>query len=195
VDFVQTIREQYCSVETGIEGAYLIDLASLHFHPAQRFVPDTARLFFGLIKGIVSNLALQIQLRLLETDKRRGHPGMNYFVAFRCEPHHSPRVVSFHLLLTFEQLLSVPRAYVGERLVENNNEVIFEIRQLSARVFRAVPNDLVLLGNDLYIRPCVKSINNNEGAIRFREGKAELGRSFCRGYLRCHIVVSEINAV
>src|SRR5258708_13284727 len=74
----------------------------------------------------------------------------------------------------------------GKRLIEINDEIIFEVIGYSPAVTGSITDDLPLAWHDFYIGSPVECIDHNHGAIRLRKGKAELSSSFRRRNLLGH---------
>ena len=192
VDLVKFPRKQQRPVQAGIERAQLVVAAALYVYAAHRFVPGRFPLRDDPVERVTAEF-LQVQLRLLETDKRRGYPRMHDLSAPGAESDDGSRMIA-GLLRSIGHRTVDDRFAERERLVENDNKVVLEIFRNAAAVAGRIADDLVLLGNDAHEGTPVESIDDYV-RVPFRKRKTEHGGPVGRGDFRRYVVIRQINAI
>src|SRR5258708_25817185 len=120
---------------------------------------------------------------------------MHLFSPDGSKADNGPYMIGLVFQGVFCQLLPMPGLGNGKRLIEINDEIIFEVIGYSPAVTGSITDDLPLAWHDFYIGSPVECIDHNHGAIRLLKGKAELSSSFRRRNLRGHVCIRQVYAV
>ena len=82
-----------------------------------------------------------------------------------------------------------------ERLVKDNDEVVFETFGHTSVVVSVVTYNLVFRRNNLHIRPFHISVDHHLGGIRLRKGETKDGRALRRCHFGHDIIVGQIHSI
>ena len=98
---------------------------------------------------------------------------MHDFTFTGTETNDGSRMVGFLLQVAFFQLFVCKSAFVSERFVELDNEVVLEILGHSTTVTGGVADYLVLFRNYFYVGTLVECVYYNVRVFVFGKGKTE----------------------
>ena len=148
VYFVKHAWEEHRAIHARVERAQAVGVVILHADAPKDVVPCAAAFFLGLVEALDAYL-LQVQFRLFGADERGGHAGMYLFAFLGGEADGGTYVVGLQFEVFLHGMIVSPHFVEGERLVEDDDEVVAEILGHASAVACGVAYDFLLFGDDL----------------------------------------------
>ncbi len=120
---------------------------------------------------------------------------MNFFPFDRLKPHDRPDMFTLVFRLALPDLPVIPSGDFLEVFVKEGDKIVVEVYRHAAAVVSAITDDGAFFGDDFDEGAFIKGVHQDIRTVGLREGKAELGSSFCGGYFGCDIVISQIDPI
>ena len=179
------------AIQAGIESAQIVDIIVFHIYFAHFTVPDVFSFSDQLVETILAQF-LEIQFRLLITDKRRSDTCVNDLPFLGSESDDRSGMVALNFCFVRENVVLFHAGSKGERFVELDDKVILEVLRHSAAVLGRITDDLVFFRNHLHIRAFVECVDNDISVLGFRIRETEHSGTLRRNEFRSNVVVCEI---
>ena len=147
---IELAGEQQRAIQAGIKRAVLVQIPSVHFNSAQHLIPGRLSFFGQHLQAVIAQF-LQVFQGLLHTDKRRSHPCMHLFPLPGRKPDNGSCMVCLLFCFIYRDTAIGNRRLVRKRLIEFDDEIIFEILRYSPTVFGGITDDAVVRCLNLYV--------------------------------------------
>ena len=133
VYFIKAAWEQHRTIQAGIESTQIVDIIVFHIYFAHFTVPSVFSFSDQLVETILAQF-LEIQFRLLITDKRRSYTCVNDLPFLGRESDDCSGMVALNFCFVRENVVLFHAGSKGKGFVELDDKVILEILWYSATV-------------------------------------------------------------